>query len=149
MRMTAAKIIVCEKSPRFAVALRSSGGQTLPLIEIRGLTQCEHALAEAPASLAAIEITAANLTSALPFISRIARHFPRARWVAMIRPELAQAASLLREAGALDVLSSTLEAPRLARLARRHLALIPAADESLAEWIGGQMPWSTLAAAGG
>jgi hypothetical protein len=64
-----------------------------------------------------------------------------------VAAECAGAEQLLREAGAAGVLSSTLQAPGLARLARRHCRQTASTsadfDESLAE----RMPWPAHAAA--
>ena len=140
--MSAASLIVCEKTPRFAPALRTAlDSSPISMVELRGLAQCEAAIAEAPASLLAVEVTAANLTAIIDLTDRVGRRFSQSRWAALITPELGRAESLLREAGAIDVLSSTLEAPRLARLARCHLALAPAEEFDLHESIDRRMPW--------
>jgi hypothetical protein len=111
------------------------------MIELRGLAQCEAAVAETPASLLAAEITVTNLTAVIDLMDRIGRRFSQSRWVALLTPELGPAQLLLREAGAIDVLSTALEAPRLARLARRHLALAPTEAFDLHELINRRMPW--------
>jgi hypothetical protein len=66
------------------------------------------------------------LTAVIDLMDRIGRRFSQSRWAALLTPELGPIEPLLREAGAIDVLSATLEAPRLARLARRHITLAPA-----------------------
>ena len=140
--MSAASLIVCEKTPRFAPALRAAlGSSPISMIELRGLGQCEASVAEAPASLLAAEITVTNLTAVIDFMDRIGRRFSQSRWTALITLDLGPVEPLLREAGAIDVLTTTLEAPRLARLARRHVALAPVQAFDLHELIGRRMPW--------
>jgi len=140
--MSAASLIVCEKMPRFAPALRAAlGDRPIAMVELRGLAQCEAVVAESPASLLAVEMTASNLTAVIDLMDRIGRRVSQSRWVALLTPELGPIEPLLREAGAIDVLSTTLEAPRLARLARRHVAMAPAEDFDLHELIDRRMPW--------
>ena len=52
---------------------------------------------------------------------------------------------LLRQAGAVDVICSLLEAPRLARLARRQLTLAPKQAISFDEFVAERMPWRAYA----
>jgi hypothetical protein len=140
--MSAVSLIVCEKMPRFAPALRTAlGDRPIVIVELRGLAQCETAAAGAPASLLAVEVTATNLTAVIDLMDRIGQRFSQLRWAALISPEHVAVEPLLREAGAIDVLRSTLEAPRLARLARRHLDLAPAEEFDLHESIDRRMPW--------
>src|SRR4029453_3314929 len=101
-----------------------------------------------PASLLAVEMIAFDFTAVIDLMDRIGRSFSHSRWGALLTPELGPLEPLLREAGAIDVLSSTLEAPRLARLARRHAAMAPAEEFDLHELIDRRMPWPAYRVAG-
>jgi hypothetical protein len=148
--MGAACLIVCEKTPRWASAFRLAlGGKGPRVVETRGISGLEAALGEAPASLAAIETTATGVNAAVEVIDRLTRRFPLARMIALVAPEEMDAAGLLREAGAVDVLSSTCEAPRVAGLARRQMARAPREEVSLREWVAERMPWAAFAASAG
>jgi hypothetical protein len=140
--MPAASVIVCEKSPRWAAALRGAVDSAGPaLLECRSLAQAVRALEESPASLLAVETTAANLSSVVQLLDRLGRQFGQSRCAALFEANCGSWEPLVREAGAIDVLHSTLEAPRLARLARRHLALAPVENLDLDDWISQRMPW--------
>src|SRR5688572_29468326 len=115
--MAACRLIVCEKSGDWAAALREALGTRQPrVVETRSLTACEAELGQSPASLMAIEVTEANLKAVLQFLAKIHEGYRRAAVVAMVAYEASAAANLLREAGALDVVTSVLEVPRVARM---------------------------------
>jgi hypothetical protein len=135
-------LILCEKTSRWAIAFSvAAGRRPLPLVETRSLVQCEAALGESPAALVAVEATPVNLAALIELALRIAERYPRARWAGLLSPETAAAASLLREAGAIEVLENTLAAPRLVRLARRHAARVPQPPLGVRESVWGRLPW--------
>src|SRR5206468_1030368 len=109
--------------------------------ETRSLPGCEEALASSPASLVAVEVTPANLDAALDFVSRTNLQCPRAALIALLSPELLAAAPLLREAGAIDVATSVLEASRLARLAQRHFQQAPLEPLTARQFVADRLPW--------
>jgi hypothetical protein len=140
------RLIVCEKTNRWAAALRAALGRSpLQVVETRSLAGCESALIEAPASLAAVEVTAANLDQAVEFVMQTGRRFPRALVVALLTEEAASAERLIQEAGAIDVIGSVLDAPRIARLARRQFALAPPEELGFHELVRQRMPWAAHA----
>jgi DNA-binding NtrC family response regulator len=144
--MSQCRLIVCEKSSHWASALRSALRYRPPqVVETRSLAGCEAALAESPSSLVAIEATANNLEALLGFITSVKQPFPRASVVVLLAPESLHAAPLLREAGAIDAITSVLQAPRAARLARRQLALAPKQEADVREFITQRMPWPAYA----
>jgi hypothetical protein len=144
--MPHAKIIFCEKSGRWAAALRRALGEgAVPICETRSLEQCEEALRAGPSSLVAVEATAKTLEPLLALIARGGQTDPFARFVALLDADLDRVEPLLREAGAVDVLHSLREAPTLARLAQRHLTLVPQANRTLGEAIAERLPWKRLA----
>jgi len=141
--MTICRLILCEKSSHWAAALRSAlAGQPPAVVETRSLSQAEAALAESPASVVAIEATAANLDAALALIHRARSQFHHVQFVGLLPSEAAPAAPLRREAGAIDVLTSVLDADRLARLARRQFVLAPPAGPlTIRELVADRLPW--------
>jgi hypothetical protein len=145
--MTTSRLILCEKSNHWAAAVRISlAGQPPAIIETRSLFQAEAALADSPASIVAIETTSATLDASLTFIDRTGRQFSRARFVGLVASDAIAAAPLLREAGAIDVLVSVLDANRLARIARRQFALVPTVGPpTIREFVAERLPWSTYA----
>jgi hypothetical protein len=145
--MSTSKLIVCESSTRWAVALRRSLAQDSHLlVETRSLAACGRELEACPASLLAIEAVASNLESVLAAWMPWSRRFPDARLAIVGDLSLEPAEPLLREAGACAVVTSLRHAPRVARLAWRHIGLAPRRELSLRESIWQRLPWSRYAA---
>lgn len=143
--MPSAQLIICEKSGRWALALRSALRGSVRLVETRALTQCEAALVAAPTSFVALAITDKNLSQALDLLARMGHDFPAARLIALLEPESESTEALLRESGAADVFHSPQDAPAIARLALRHSAQAPAEDRPLRELVAARLPWQAWA----
>ena len=146
--MPTASLILCEKSGRWALALRSALRGSVRLVETRAWTQCHEALRAAPTSLAALAITEKNLSQALDLSARTRQEFPAARLIALLEPGLESAEPLLREAGFADVFHSPQQASAIARLAQRHTAQSPAEDRPLHELLAARLPWQAWATSG-
>lgn len=141
--MPSAHLIVCEKTNRWAAAFRGALREgKVRIVETRSPGQCEEALRSAPASLAAVEVSTGTLEAVMELLERASRAWPAARIVALLDSGTESAEPLLREAGAVEVLTTTREAPALVRLARRHLALAPPADLGLRQTIAARLPWA-------
>ena len=144
--MPTARLILCEKTSRWAIAARRAlGGRSGVLVETRSMVQCERELAAAPASLVALETTAEGLKQISTFLLSQTHRYGRARFVALADESLAASEPLLREAGAAAVYTSPRQARRLAATALRHLAHAPPADLPLAEAIWNRLPWRSYA----
>jgi hypothetical protein len=144
--MTNCRLILCEKNPHFAPAVRRElTGNSIQMIETRGLAACEAALAESPESLVAIETTVANLEAVVDFVLNLGSRYPRARAVALLNTDMAAAETLLAEAGAIAVFHSLLDAPALARLAERKAGGVSPEDLSLQEFVAERLPWPAYA----
>jgi len=138
----APSLILCEKTSRWAAAFRTALRDSRPqIIETRSIAGCQAVLEESPASLVAIEITPANLEAAIEFVAQCSGRVPRAAAVALMASELSSAALLFREAGALDVATSVLDAPRLAKLVRRHFKQAPQPALSIRQLAAERLPW--------
>ena len=141
--MSAPRIILCEKSSRWAIALRRALGADAPLlIETRSLAECGRELAARPASLIVVECTVENLEHAALAIADLAGRYPQCRVAGASAPALRPAEPLLREAGAISVVHSPRQARTLSRLAMRHLARAPQPVLSVREAILERLPWS-------
>ena len=143
--MTKTCLILCERSSRWAVAFRRALGRDALITQTRSLAACASALAERPAALVGVEVSANNLQTVIDALVAWQRCYPGCRLVALADESLAEADTLLREAGASAVLHSTRQAPRAARLLRRHIAESPAPEMPLEEIIEGRMPWARSA----
>jgi hypothetical protein len=137
----AARLIVCERTGRWAVALRRELAEAgVRVWETRTLADCRDELIANPASFAVIEL-AANVGGLLRLLARQPRQFPAARVAVVADRSSADYETLLREAGAVHFLCSSRQAAVLARLACRHLAEVPPPQQSLAERIWTSLPW--------
>jgi uracil-DNA glycosylase len=144
--MAVARCIVCERSEKWAVALR------LPLqvvghrvVETRSLDDCWNEVAASPASLVGVEATATNLESLVPWMRRLAAAFPQARVVVLGSRGLEAAEWLLREAGAVHVVFSPRQWQPLVRIAQRHLGTVSCPDDSDRQRIWRRLPWADAA----
>jgi hypothetical protein len=136
-----ARLIVCERSGRGAVAMRrelAEGG--IRVWETRTLADCWSELAHSPASFLVLEL-GSNIADLLQRMARLPREFPSARLAAVADRSLARYEWLMREAGAVHFLCSVRQAGPLAQLACRHLAQVPPPPQSLTERIWASLPW--------
>jgi hypothetical protein len=138
---TAAKLIVCERTGRWAVALRRELAESgVRVWETRTLADCRDELVENPASFAVVEL-GTNLGGLLRLLASQPRRFPAARLAVVANRSQADYEPLIREAGAVHFLCSPRKAGLLARLACRHLAQVPPPQQSFAERIWASLPW--------
>lgn len=146
LNMSRCRLIVYERTGHWAAALRATGVSGLPrIVETRSLAACVGALDQSPRSLVALEISTLNDTAALDVLVAALRQHPQSAIVALLSPAAIGAEPLFREAGAMDVIRSVLDVPRLARLAARVAARAPAAELTLDQFITEALPWSGLA----
>ena len=142
--MQLARVIVCEKTGQWAVALRrllSPAGHRV--YETRSWAECWDELARSPASLLALELTPHNGEALLKRLVELAQRFPQARAIVVGERGLERYEWALREAGATHaVFASQRLAAAAARLIERHLALAPQPRLTLRETIGRRLPWS-------
>jgi len=145
--MPSACLIVYEKKPRWAVALRRALQNPSLIVEVRSFTGVAAAIAAAPASLVFLDVQEKELQPALDWLDDVGRHFPQVRVLVALPQELASAELLYREAGAIDVLYFTLQVPAVARMAQRQLAQAPRDQLTVRESIAERMPWPAFAVA--
>ena len=137
------RLIVCESTGRWAVALRRDLAEPWPLSETRSVAECWELLAKVPASFVVVEVTSAHLQTLLDRMAWWERDFPLARLAAVADQESAPYQWLLREAGAVHVALSCRHLRPLVDLALRHLGQIPLPQRTLVEQIWAGLPWAT------
>ncbi len=137
-----ARLVVCESSGRWAVALGRELAGSLRIHETRSIDHCWQALADAPASFAIVELTDVNADSLLERMLRLQRDLPLCRLVVVADRKLAGYQWLMREAGAVDFVASPRRLGPLADLARRHLDRAPEHQQSPIRQIWSSLPWS-------
>jgi hypothetical protein len=144
----AARVIVCERTGRWAVALRRELAEVgLRVYETRTLANCWQLLAEAPAGFAVVELTTPTAEDLFCRLARLQREFPSARVAVVAERNLAELQWVAREAGAVHFVSSLRQLGPLARLICRHLAQVPAPPQTLTERIWANLPWKEAAQA--
>lgn len=140
--MSAARLIVCERTGRWAVALRRELGDAgVRVWETRTPADCREELAHSPASFAVVEL-GANLPKMLEWMTRQRRQFPATRFAVVADRRYADREPIVREAGAVHFVSSPRRVGLLARMACRHLAQVPPPQQSLTERIWSSLPWN-------
>lgn len=141
-RADRARLIVCERFGRWAVALR----RELPvpgvrLYETRSTAECWAMLARSDASFVVVELTRSGARYLLERMAWLERDFPLARVAVVGERALASYEWLMREAGAVHFTVSPRELRPLACLAVRHLDSVPRPQLSLTKRIWGDLPW--------
>ncbi len=142
----AARLIVCERSARWALALRRQlAAAEVSVHETRNLAQCWDMLAEHPASFLVIELSLANADALLGRLVALRRHAAGAA-VAVVADRSLQAWQwLLREAGAIHFVTSPREVAPLIGIACRHLAQAAQPPTNRDQQIWASLPWKQAA----
>jgi hypothetical protein len=143
--MSLPRVILCERTMRWASALARHLPADVLLQQTRSLGECTAELAASPTSLVALEVTAANLSGVVPWLARLPARYPRACVIALADRELPGAEWLLREAGALHVTVSPRELQGIAGIVKNHLARLPAPKTGVVQQLWDTLPWSQLA----
>lgn len=137
-----ARLIVCERSGRWAVGLRRELGAAEPRVhETRSVAECWEVLAASPASFVVVELTSAGAGELLRRMARLGRDFPLARVVVVADRCLASHEWLMREAGAIHFTCSPRQLGPVARMASRHLEQAPAPQRTVTQRIWASLPW--------
>ncbi len=136
-----ARLIVCERTGRWAVALRRELAEAgIRVWETRTPDDCWQELAESPASFVVLELHG-KIPALLRHIARLPREFPQARLAMVADRSMAGYQSIAREAGAVYFVCSPRRTETLAQLACRHLAQVPPPPQNLTERIWASLPW--------
>ncbi len=139
------RVVVGERSGRWAVALRRELGPEPRVYEARSVADCWESLAQAPGSLLVVEVTPGNLEALLARMARREREFPRARVAVVADRRLADHEWLLREAGTVLFVTSPRRLAGLAELVRRHLATQPEPQAGTTQQLWASLPWKEQA----
>ena len=139
--MNTPRVLVCERSRKWALALARHLPGVSALRQTRGLKEARAELTSAPASLLVLELTAENRAGVLTLLGELGDGFPLARAAVVAEADMKSYEWLIREAGASFFSCSVRDALELARLAERHLdeVVLPGAD--LAGQIWDSLPW--------
>jgi len=137
-----AKWIVCERTGRWALALRREPAAARWRIwETRTLEECWEMLAASPASFVVAEMTRPGAGAVLHRLAWLERDFPQVRVAVVAERALAPWEELMREAGAVWFCTSPREVYPLAQIARRHFSAAPKRRQTVVEQIWASLPW--------
>lgn len=136
-----ARLIVCERSGSWALALRRELTAGFRIRPTRSLAETWETLEQAPASFLVLELTAGLAEALLARLLRLDREYPLARAAVVADRGLSAYEWLLRQAGAVHFACSPRRLAPLAAVARRHLAAAPQPDRDAVERIWSGLPW--------
>lgn len=145
--MPLARCIICERSEKWAVALRHPlqlAGHRV--FETRNLDDCWSEVVTSPASIVGMEATSTNLQALVPWLMRFARAFPSARVIALGSRGLETSQWLLREAGAVHAVFSPRDWQPVVRIVQRHLGAAPGQGDADRHRVWRRLPWADCAA---
>ena len=138
------RLIVCERTGRWAAALRREFSQ--PIRQTRSLSQCWKELSAVGAGFAVVELTESNVEDLLRRMAQLQRDLPFVRLAVVAARRLAGYQWLMREAGAIHFVCSSRQLGPLALSASRHLENLlqswqtsPSQDST--ERIWASLPW--------
>ena len=141
--MLTARLIVCERTGRWAATLRRlTATHTLAITETRSLAGCWEELQRSPASVLALEVTPGSAAALAARLMELETVYPHAIAVLLASRQWRWLADALREAGARHVVSELRGCRPLIRLVSRHLAKAPQPDQSWRERVWDRLPWS-------
>jgi hypothetical protein len=137
-----ARLIVCERSGKWAVAMRrSSQIGSCRVYETRSPEECRDEVQASPASLVAVEATTANFEDILDWLAELRRDFPLCHVVVLGHRGLQRGQWLLREAGAAHVVHSPRDVDAVIRIASRQLKGKSDTDQLTRERLLDRIPW--------
>lgn len=140
--MQSARILVCEKTGRWAASLRCMPQlASISIRETRMLAECSDRLRENPASVVVVETVTDKVPVFCRWLEQQTGRFPNMRSVIVGWPLDRAAESVLRTAGADHVVGSVVELNRLERWIARHIALAPSNRSSVRQWTWARLPW--------
>jgi hypothetical protein len=140
------RVIVYERSGRWAAALREQLPPEFSLAETRSLGECAAELALSPGSLLALEVTERNLSAIVDLLSSLNRRDSLARALVLASDGLAASDGLLREAGAVHFVTSTRAASALKQVFENHFRRVPLPPRNLADSVWESLPWADATA---
>jgi hypothetical protein len=139
--MNTPKVIVCERSRKWSLALARHLPALSVLRQTRSLKEARTELTSAPASLLVLELTAENRWGVLALLGDLQEEFPLARSAVLAEADMKNHEWLMREAGAAFFSISVRDARQLAGLAERHLSEVVSPRADLAGQIWDSLPW--------
>jgi hypothetical protein len=133
--------VVCERTGTWAAALRRALGLPSAPCETRSWAACLREVQARPAALVALEISPENAEAMCGRVAELTKRFPHVRVVLLADRKLKPVEWLLREAGAVDVLFSLGDLPRLRPVLRRFGVQMPSRRPGFRDQVWSRLPW--------
>jgi hypothetical protein len=134
-------LIVCERTGTWAAAMRRALGLPSGPCETRSWSACLREVQARPAALVALETSPENAEAACGRVADFTKRFPKVRVVLLADRKLRRVEWLLREAGAVDVLFSLGDLPRLQPLLKRFREQMPDSRPGFRDQVWARLPW--------
>ena len=143
--MNESNVVVCEKTGRWAAAIRRMLGPAFSLCETRSWPACLQELRARTAALVAIEVLPENAEAVSRRLAELTKHTRHVYAILLADRSLQNVEWLLREAGAVHVLFSPREIIRVRPMWERLRAQLPPSRTTFREQVWSRLPWARLA----
>ncbi len=147
--MNESSVVVCEKTGRWAAAIRRALRPASGLCETRSWQACLQELRTQTAALVALEVLPENAESVCRRLAEVTGRFRQVHVVLLADRSLQTAEWLLREAGAVHVLFSPRDIIRLRPMLERFGTQIPPTRTTFREHVWSRLPWARHASGDG
>lgn len=139
--MNESSVVVCEKTGRWAAAIRRVLGPAPGLCETRSWPACRQELRTRTAALVAVEVLPDNAEAVCRRLAELTKRSRHVQAILLADRSLRKIEWLLREAGAVHVLFSPGEIIRLRPVWERFRAQIPPVRTTFREQVWSRLPW--------
>lgn len=146
-KMSDFSVIVCEKTGKWAAAIRRVLRPESGLCETRGWPACSRELKTRTAAFVALEVLPENAEAVCRRLAELTRRSRHVHAVLLADRSLKPVEWLLREAGGAHVLFSRREIIQLRPIWERFWAQIPPSQMTFREHVWSRLPWTKYASA--
>ena len=140
--MNESSVVVCEKTGKWAAAIRRLLRPASGLCETRSWQACLQEVRTRTAALVALEVLPENAESVCRRVAELTRRFRQVHVILLADRNLQTVEWLLREAGAAHVLFSPRDIVRLRPIIERFWTQIPPSRKTFREHVWSQLPWA-------
>lgn len=145
-RSAGAAIVVCEADGTWAALLRRElGDDSHALRETRSPAECVEVAANSAGGVVVCELDENRIDDTLALLLEIAIRFPAYRVVIVAKREFAYLEPLVRELGAIYMITSPRQLRAVVDLTRRHLARVELPSQTITERVWDNLPWRAAA----
>jgi len=134
-------VVVCERDGIWAALLDRELDTSLAVRETRTPGECLDVVTTFAGGVVVCELTEAHLNDTLALMMNLNLRFPAFRIVVVTTGKFAHLEPLVRELGAIHVITSPRKLPVLADLIPRHLARLHFPSQSMTQRFWGNLPW--------